>query len=596
MPRDARKVEHGARKDEHGAKKEHPEARKVPREGRKDEHGSVTGHRGARKVARGRRKEGRGAGTLGPGQGGAPRLSPPGGRARVARGGLAPLERESHSLFHFFTIIMIFLFLLVPVSCSCFFRARLSAAAGEGCCPPLQPLPLKNTGLELGWIMLSMDSTTETPKQNEPDDVLVGLLKRFDAAKLKRELLPPFEGETVPRHRVFLPSWPEHRPIVLSNDGRRTNLLARSGFESAVLFSACEGYCIPSEGRVCLEVMAERFGTRHAARQLGLLPSETPTLFVSEDSDEEEPSTEPGALRWAVPIRNAEVFASLTFSQDALLDAVCDRPRSLTGGSMRLDLTGLPESEPARLSERANEIANSIFFHLDSTRRVVLRIAPRRPRSQFISSRRAEKVRVGVGLKGLVDPDPTAFYMYGRSADGLPLVQYLAMYQVLEYYFPMYAEKVRCRKLAQFLRDPRFDAFLDRDITRAVQSVINAGSARGPSERHQLQAVLEACIDEQDMRTMLEDEQIRAAVERKGGLSRHRPNPKNEQSSLHAQVASRVYEIRCRIVHTKLADEDSDLSSALMPYSKEANEMDGDLLLIRQLAQRAITANLRPFA
>jgi len=413
---------------------------------------------------------------------------------------------------------------------------------------------------------------------------------------MKYEALPTFGENASKRYLIHLASYPESRSVKLSSDDPAAEALTRSCFESAVVFSSCEGYCVPNEGRVCFQVATRRWSTWYVMRQLGLRKPEGSTLSFGE-SNEEASAIETHSLTWRMRFRSGDVVAELSLTPDALLEAISEGHGSPGRAPLRLNLTGLPFTSIAELCECATEIANSIFFHLDATSRVVLRIAPRRSTPRSAPSLRPKPARADVALKGLVDADPTAFYMYGRSADELPLVQYLALYQVMEYYFPMYAERLRCRRLSQILRNPRFDAFSDKDITRAVQSVIGSGAARGPSERHQLQAVLQACINEEDLRAILaENEQIRIAVGKKDGLSRHRLNLKNEQTGILDQVAFRVYDIRCRIVHTKLPEEDADSLPPLMPYSKEANEMTGDLLLMRYLAQQTIAANIRPFA
>lgn len=431
-----------------------------------------------------------------------------------------------------------------------------------------------------------------------PDSVLQDILARAREAKLRVEAIAPAHDTGAPRFRLELKSFPAARSVVFGIGNRNLEALRKSHFETSVAFSHCEGFCNPSDHFVCFELLALRLPMPFIARRLGLAHSVDQSLFEDQNNEEDTRTGEVDSLRWVIPFRASEVSLALSFRSEPFLDAITERevqfhPRP----KIRLIISELPEGNPAELYESATSIATSLLFHLDTTQDVTMRVSPRRERPIPAIGRGAVRVRPNVALKGIADPDPVSFYMYARASGGLPLVQYLAMYQVLEYYFPMFAEQLRCRRLSQILRDPRFDAFSETDITRAVHSVLGSGNARGPSERQQLQAVLESCVAAPDLLSLIvDDDRLCSAVGRKDGLSRFRINPKNEQTSLITQVAARVYDIRCRIVHAKLSDEDTASPAPLMPYSSEAGEMAEDLHLIRYLAQRAIIANIRPFS
>jgi len=80
---------------------------------------------------------------------------------------------------------------------------------------------------------------------------------------------------------------------------------------------------------------------------------------------------------------------------------------------------------------------------------------------------------------------PAALYLYGRSATGLPLLQFLAFYQVLEYYFPIYSKMDVLSRVKSKLRDPRFDRADDADVNRLIGLASQVGKG-GASEKEQL--------------------------------------------------------------------------------------------------------------
>lgn len=61
--------------------------------------------------------------------------------------------------------------------------------------------------------------------------------------------------------------------------------------------------------------------------------------------------------------------------------------------------------------------------------------------------------------------------------------------------------------------------------------------------------------------------------------------------NLRQEVADRMYEIRCRIVHTKGSEGEMEL---LLPFSTEAKRLGYDIELIEFIARKVIVAASRP--
>ncbi|GAA2290696.1 hypothetical protein GCM10010149_42250 [Nonomuraea roseoviolacea subsp. roseoviolacea] len=187
--------------------------------------------------------------------------------------------------------------------------------------------------------------------------------------------------------------------------------------------------------------------------------------------------------------------------------------------------------------------------------------------------------------------DALQLYWYARSATGMPLLQFLANYQVLEYYFPLYSQREVVERLRYELKDPTLDYEDDRRVLRILRLASGQGRGYG-SEREQLKATIRGCATEDDIRDFLSESPERVAhfggKSKIDGLARIDPN--NRQISLLDQAATRIYDLRCRIVHTKEDGVDGS-PDILLPFGIEAQSIGHDIGLVRYLAQRALISS-----
>jgi hypothetical protein len=98
-------------------------------------------------------------------------------------------------------------------------------------------------------------------------------------------------------------------------------------------------------------------------------------------------------------------------------------------------------------------VANSVFFELDLRYNVALslykippyiRLRRTQPDGQRpTSARPVSEISSEIPHvpRNSYPAKPLALYWYARSAVNMPLLQYLASYQVLEYHFPIYYER-----------------------------------------------------------------------------------------------------------------------------------------------------------
>ncbi|WP_163275225.1 hypothetical protein [Cellulomonas iranensis] len=238
--------------------------------------------------------------------------------------------------------------------------------------------------------------------------------------------------------------------------------------------------------------------------------------------------------------------------------------------------------------------AHSLMFDLDLRYSVPLELVPyRRHRRRRPVTRLTEAPTFPANRYA---SEPLALYRYGRSAQGLPLLEFLAYYQAIEYFFPYYSGIAAIGAVRTELLDPRFQVGDDGAVARLI--ALTRSSTRGSmSEKDQLRATLSECTDEVWLETHITaDTQTRDHFcANKQALSGVRKIQLGGSVDLRHQVADRIYEIRCRIVHAKQDGGDSGVE-LLLPSSDEAAALDPDIALTRAIAQRAIIARAQLLA
>ncbi|WP_132465604.1 hypothetical protein [Rhodovulum marinum] len=248
-----------------------------------------------------------------------------------------------------------------------------------------------------------------------------------------------------------------------------------------------------------------------------------------------------------------------------------------------------PQSYSSALSA-LEVISNSLFFQIDLERDVTL------------SLRKSFRRRRGLRRKGFsskeaaalqfpsfeYDTAPISLYWYAKSARGMPLLQFLAYYQVAEYYFPNFAKLEAIRGVRKILKHPNFRVDRESDLTKLVSTI--AGSGRvGGSEREQIRATVSEVITLDDvLRYFEENADVAEIVSKKQkGITDKTINLGRKGHDHRPDVAELLYDIRCRIVHTK-NDVDNIRSEMLLPFSKAEEELWAYVDLMQFVAQNAL--------
>ena len=273
-----------------------------------------------------------------------------------------------------------------------------------------------------------------------------------------------------------------------------------------------------------------------------------------------------------------EIFAGVT------LAAISER-RSRPAWTMRL--FHRQGAALDNVSEFIHEFASALFFEISLKYRIQLGLTPHssEPRRRaFATTQQLIAAEPPTIPTQRYPQEAASLYMYGASARGMPLLQYLSYYQVLEYFFPLHSKAHLVARFRMALKDPRFSPNSDADISKLVQLLPSGGRYTEPE---QLKATLGACVDPDALREFIAtNPEGLVGVESFKGI--HSINLQNQKESIVDQVATRVYEIRCRIVHTKDGRGPGD-AEMFLPFGAESKKLDNDIMLVQYLAEKVIT-------
>jgi len=339
--------------------------------------------------------------------------------------------------------------------------------------------------------------------------------------------------------------------------------------------------------------------------RLSRLPGVIVNMDKPSDSDADE--IVEASDSWTLPFVNdtdQEWSASIGIRSDRFR-IYCGGPY-LRVNNITLKIVNPKVSRHDEALQLLEKVANAILFELDLCYGLAFRLARfgavertlvggasqarshRLPASREISEEPPRLPRNSYPAK------PLSLYWYARSAIGMPLLEYLAAYQILEYYFSTYFQRETLDRIKQELLDPRFSPQRDADLVRLLNLATPQGKSFG-GEREQLKATIRACVSAAGLEDYLKEPARQEFFSGKQAVKDvARIDLRNSAADIRDQVADRVYDIRCRIVHTKsgIGDRYPEL---LLPFSDEAASLAFDIQLIQYLAQRILIHRAQPF-
>jgi hypothetical protein len=258
--------------------------------------------------------------------------------------------------------------------------------------------------------------------------------------------------------------------------------------------------------------------------------------------------------------------------------------------SLKLTLSSSPTYEAAlKLLE---SFSTALFFDIDLLYGTSVSLAESKLLGLTSSTRRRlpSSITLPTAPRNSYSFEAASLYTYGRAANGMPLLQYLAFYQVLEFYFPTYSRSETVRRFQRRIKDPAFDPNNNSQVANLV-AFLNSESRALQYGEEQLKATLDACIDNEALERFFdESEDCKEFLSKKNalkGVNHLTFNGGSNVPPLVTQVATRIYQLRCRIVHAK-EDGGPRGVNLLLPYSAEAKMLRHDIRLVQWAAQRAL--------
>ncbi|MEU4798676.1 hypothetical protein [Streptomyces sp. NPDC023327] len=245
--------------------------------------------------------------------------------------------------------------------------------------------------------------------------------------------------------------------------------------------------------------------------------------------------------------------------------------------------------------EFLESVGGSVLFELDMNHGMSLTMR----RARFSGTRRIRRRPVRNESPPTLprlrySKDPLSLYNYARSAVGMPLLQFLAYYQVLEYYFPRYSQRDLLDRLRNELRDPRFRPDDDLHLSRILRISQHSGRGYG-DERSQLKATVRYSVSGDSIAEFIESDAglLENFSQKKPLIPGLSPVDVKKRSDLVNSVCERIYHIRCLVVHSK-EDGGGNMEKLLLPFSKEADDVRTENELMQFLAQKVLIAGAEP--
>jgi hypothetical protein len=263
--------------------------------------------------------------------------------------------------------------------------------------------------------------------------------------------------------------------------------------------------------------------------------------------------------------------------------------------TMCLRLEGLSIGTHDRALQLLEDLSDSVFMQLDLRYGLPFNLVKDRSLNRRLvsRSRNSSQDLKFTFPRRMFERDAAKLYWSGRSSSATPISQFLAFYQCVEYFFPRYSRQATIEKVKNLLKEPVFDETQDKDLSRLVDLATDA--QRNFDERSQLRATVQACVEEGTLRDFICENESRMAFFEKDYkiISREKLELSN---GLLESVSKRIYDIRCKVVHTKNVDR-GNVTEMILPGSKEADALRDDIEVLQFIAQRVlvVSSSLRDF-
>lgn len=437
--------------------------------------------------------------------------------------------------------------------------------------------------------------------------MLERIKEKADKAQLQTKLTTrkiEYDDETEERTELFIqiPNERDFKNLILTDIGSEyLELIEKSNFEKFKFIKGLEAIYSSELGIIECEIQ-----TDDLIRSSGMLQRRLFRFFKprrseeNEEIDSDEQESENLTIEFPSPSESLKIQL-MESSTEFLFLCGCKRENYYFRRMLRpffvIRLDGLTFKTHNEAKELLTNIANSVFFQIDLLTNIPMHLSSDKDLQREIRLRR-KAIKEDLKFaepKYQYDNESMSLYWYARNANNIPLLQYLAFYQVLEFYFPQYSAKETRERIKNLLKDPTFDRHSEKNISKILEIVkVSAKGKLLGDERSQIKATVLGCVDNSDLNDFFNESEERknffdeskkgkSLVSQKLSFNRH-------EYDARIDVANRIYELRCRIVHTK---EEAD-SELLLPYSPDLALIKYDIDLIEFVARKVLIAGCKP--
>lgn len=425
-------------------------------------------------------------------------------------------------------------------------------------------------------------------------EIFERFLKKLEEEKIKTVLQPEdIFGPNV--YRIELPNGKQTRPLFLSEDSalKYENI----PLDKVVFLGDFDAILRTDTGVVeaCVS-----FLDRRSSFFLSRLIDPRPRLpGIESDLDDEETEfaeTQEFSAVSAMSAHDEESGIKIEFGTCSAYTTTLLRNHRRTHA---VKISGVTFTRHDEVLQLLTKLTDSYFFSLSLDSGIALSLRKSRRRSVRYprTGRRAPRELRANFPRHEYDKDPLSLYWYAMSASGMPLLEFLALYQVLEYYFPTFSKREAGRQIQSIIKDPTFRSDRETDVGRLLAVV--SSSARGSigNERQQLKATLKECVIEDELFEYLTevDERSEFFSRVQKELTKHKillGKPLNADIGAWADA---IYDIRCKIVHSKMEQDDSE-AGRLLPFSYESELLEPYIDLMKWIAQKVLITSSSPIS
>ncbi|WP_460293756.1 hypothetical protein [Clostridium tertium] len=261
---------------------------------------------------------------------------------------------------------------------------------------------------------------------------------------------------------------------------------------------------------------------------------------------------------------------------------------------LTIRIEGVDFKEYSKVCKVLENISNSVFFQIDLEVNIPLMLLTERRPKRGMSPKRMIDIKEVLKFPNTVyDSEAISLYWYARNSNGIPLLQFLAFYQSIEFYFPVYSEKEAKRAIKNILKNPTFNPNNEIDLTKVLTTIKSRVGKNFENERNQIKATLKECINIDELRNFLSKNKFLMEFYSDKDykkLSKSKISVKLSDEELINNISERIYDIRCKIVHTKASENEGEID-LLLPFAKEVKFLYYDIELIKYISQQIIIFN-----